>query len=173
MVWYIDMEAYQFNGCYIVKELAIVNEDKQCFHYLIRNPKNIPTRPKTAATYHQFKRHRLGWTYGNCSFSSSILDIQQRIKNDTVLCKGLEKTKFLEKWLPQIQDAEWITTSFNKLNNCYNEMCDNRHSIHCARRKVHELMYADKLYKSLQSLATSSPDITPKLIVAVSRIILE
>ena len=61
MVWYIDMEGYQFDNKFVAKEIAIVNDDtSQCFHYFIKNPQQMSERPNTPSCYHQFKRHNLG-----------------------------------------------------------------------------------------------------------------
>ena len=142
------MEGYQFDNKFVAKEIAIVNDDaSQCFHYFIKNPQKMPDRPNTPTCYHQFKRHNLEWTFGDYNFSAAISDIRKHIKNEKVFAKGVEKTKFLQKWLPQLEDTVWISTSFKKLNNCFSELCKVKHGIQCARRKVHELMTADKLYK--------------------------
>ena len=34
----------------------------------------------------------------------------------------------------------------NKLNNCMHEICERGYSSNCAKRKVCEMQYADKLY---------------------------
>jgi len=151
MVWYIDMEAYHYNGNFIAKEIAIVNsDDSQCFHYFIKNPQDLPRRPATPSCYFQFKRHNLDWNFGKWNFTDAISDIQQHIKDDIVFAKGVEKTKFLQRWFPQLQDTVWISTPFKNLNKCFSALCNVKHGRNCARRKVHELMYADKLYKTHQ-----------------------
>src|ERR1700722_8089262 len=149
MIWYVDMEYYHFdNKCY-AKEIAIVNDDaSKCFHYLIKNPRHIPERPTTPSCNYQYKRHKLAWNFGEYNFSAAILDIKEHIKTDKVFAKGDEKTKFLQKWLPQLEDAVWITTPFKNLNSCFSEWCNIKHGIHCARRKAHELMKADKIHRN-------------------------
>jgi hypothetical protein len=91
-------------------------------------------------------RHKLPWNYGNVSFHYAIGDIQQKVKFGAIYCKGSEKANFLQEWLPQIIDIDWIP-AFNKLNNCIHEKCLYDHSNNCARRKVYEIQYADKIYQ--------------------------
>lgn len=147
--WYIDFEAYHFDNKFIVKEIAIVNEDaSKCFNYFVKNPCKMPERPNTLSCYYQFKRHNLRWTFGDYNFFEAIYDIQLKINsNDKVYAKGTEKSLFLQKWLPQLKESVWISPPFKKLNMCHNELCELKHGIFCARRKVHELRFADKLFQ--------------------------
>ena len=149
--WYVDFEGYHFDNKFIVKEIAIVSQDTlQCFNYLTKSPTNT-FRPYTRSSDYQYNRHKLRWLYGDYHFMEAIRDIQLKVKDDdTVLCKGPEKTKFLQTWFPQIEDMTWISTPFKKLFNCKSEVCELNHSINCARRKVHELMFADNLYQQQQ-----------------------
>jgi hypothetical protein len=143
MVWYVDFEAYQIDGHYYVKEIAII--DRHCYNYFIKNPRHLPYLPNNSTTYFQFTRHELPWNFGNVTFVEAIHDIRQKVKFDTIYCKGTEKTKFLKAWLPQTIEIDWIP-AFNELNNCIHETCDYEHGNNCARRKVHEMQYADKQY---------------------------
>lgn len=142
--WYIDFEGYHFDNRFFVKEIAILNKDTYaCYNYFVKNPCEIPLPPNTQTIHYQFKRHNLRWKLGDYSFSEAIADIILKVKHDAVYGKGTEKVKFLQRWLPQIEEMTWITTSFKNLYNCPSEVCEIRHGINCARRKVHELQYTD------------------------------
>lgn len=142
--WYIDFEGYHFDDTFHVKEIAILNKDThQCYNYFIQNPFNIPDLPHTSATHFQYRRHNLKWKCGDYQFWEAIFDIMCKIRDDTVYGKGAEKVKFLQTWLPQIEDMVWIRTPFKNLNNCVGELCEFKHGRNCARRKVHELRYID------------------------------
>ena len=90
-------------------------------------------------------RRRLPWHFGEITFQAAIEDIQLKVKDDVIYCKVLEKTQFLHRWLPQIIEIDWIP-AMNKFNNCMHKICERGHSSNCARRKVYEMQYADKLY---------------------------
>ena len=77
----------------------------------------------------------------------AIADIKDLIgRDDTVLAKGPEKTRFLKRWLPQIIEMCWLATPFKELRRCCHKICHFRHGLHCARRKVFELNAADCLF---------------------------
>lgn len=147
--WYIDFEGYQFDNKYIVKEIAILNKDTLvCYNYFVNSPSKIPERPITQTTYYQYKRHNLRWKFGDYHFWDAIGDIMSKVKCDAVYGKGPEKVKYLQEWLPQIEEMTWIQTPFKKLYNCVSEVCNIAHGLNCARRKVHELRYIDCMYKN-------------------------
>lgn len=149
-IWYLDFEGYHFDNTFFVKEIAILNSDTlECFNYFVQNPRKIPHLPNTAATNYQYKKHNLRWTFGDYHFWEAIGDIMSKIKNDAVFAKGPEKVKFLQTWLPQIEDMTWINTPFKNLYNCITDVCDVKHGLTCARRKVNELRYIDCMYKNL------------------------
>ena len=84
------MEGYQFDNKFVAKEIAIVNDDaSQCFHYFIKNPQKMPDRPNTPTCYHQFKRHNLGWTYGDYTFQQQFMIFANALK--------------MKKFLPKVQ----------------------------------------------------------------------
>jgi hypothetical protein len=142
--WYIDFEGYRLDNKYIVKEISILNKDTlECYNYFVKSPRRIPLPPNTQTIQYQFKRHNLRWKFGDYSFLQAISHIILKVKRDTVWAKGTEKVKFLQTWLPHIEEMSWLTTSFKKLCNCASEVCEIRHGFNCARRKVHELRYID------------------------------
>jgi hypothetical protein len=148
MTWYIDFEGYQFDNRYVVKEIAILNKETlECYNYFVKNPAYIPHPPNTQTIQSQFKRHNLRWKFGDHHFLDAISDIILKVKRDAVYCKGPEKAKCLRTWLPHIEEMTWIATSFKKLYNCTAEVCDIKHGLNCARRKVHELHYIDVVLK--------------------------
>jgi hypothetical protein len=151
--WYIDFEGYHFDNNYIVKEIAIVSKDRtRCYNYFVKSPTKMPHRPNTMTSDFQFNRHKLRWNCGDYDFMDAIRDIQLKVKNDDdlVLCKGAEKTKFLQSWLPEVEDMVWITTPFKQLYYCKSEVCEIKHGLNCARRKVHELVLADERFQKGQ-----------------------
>ena len=148
--WYIDFEGYQFDHRYIVKEIVILNKDTlQCYNYFVANPCTLPHHPNTHSFHYQYKRHNLRWLFGDYNFLEAIRDITSKVNGDIVYGKGPEKVKYLQTWLPQIEEMTWIKTPFKKLYNCVSEVCEIGHGLNCARRKVHELRYVDSMYLHL------------------------
>jgi hypothetical protein len=109
----------------------------------------MPVQSNILATHHQFKRHKLDWTFGDYHFIEAINDIILKVKCDKVYGKGSEKVKFLKTWLPQIEDMTWIKISSKNLFNCASEVCGLGHGLNCARRKVHELRFIDWMYNKV------------------------
>ena len=69
-------------------------------------------------------------------------DIWRKVNVNLVLVKGLEKMKFLQEHLLNVEELE-SAPAFKYLNDCHHEWCDVKHGIWCARRKVHELRHFD------------------------------
>ena len=82
MEWYIDFEAYQFNGQYYVKEISVISN--QCYNYFVKNSNHIPKISRNSTTQFQFMRHRLPWHFGEITFQDAIADIQQKVKDDVI-----------------------------------------------------------------------------------------
>jgi len=139
--WYIDFEGYQFNDTFYIKEIAILSSDvSQCYNYFVHSPKFL----HSATTRHQYHQHNLRWDFGEHSFHDVINGINKKVGNDMLFIKGEQKMKFLEQWLPNITDATWLP-SFKNMNQCLHEVCDMKHGKMCARRKVFEMLYHDKI----------------------------
>jgi hypothetical protein len=147
--WYVDFEAYHYRNCYIVKELAILNKDTlECHDYLVLSPSSIEAPPCTPSIHFQYHRHNLKWEDGYVHFSDVLRAVKHHVmRGDVVYAKGPQKVVFLRQWIPQIKDMTWLNTPFKKLYNCINEVCDKKHGLNCARRKVHELRYVDCMHK--------------------------
>ena len=63
--WFLDMEAYQLNGKYWPKEIAIVNRDSSiCHNFHIWDPRRLKNLAKGLTAQHQYKRHNLRWEFG-------------------------------------------------------------------------------------------------------------
>ena len=69
--------------------------------------------------------------------------IARKLADDIVDIKGKEKCEFISRMFPRPKcvELDCILPS-GHLNSCVHERCDVRHSIHCARLKVHELRHA-------------------------------
>ena len=140
MFWYCDFEGFDIGtGEFIVKEIAILSSDGlQCYNYHVKNPCKYPCFPQNATTLFQFYRHRLRWDFGDYNFYEAMNDIWRKVGVNLVLVKGLEKAKFLQEHLLNVEEMEGVP-AFKHLSECRNDWCDVKHGIWCARRKVHEL----------------------------------
>src|SRR6266853_1227690 len=139
--WYIDFEGYHFNHRFWVKEIALLdNYALNCYNYFVQNPYLIPNLPRNETTLVQYQRHRLKWRFGDHGWLGVIAQIKKTVTCDKVFIKGLEKYLFLQKWIPNLTELHDLP-SFKHLNNCLHQTCYPRHRW-CAKRKVHELQYA-------------------------------
>jgi len=142
LYWLIDFEGYGCGGDdFIVKEISILNSDgTQCFTYMVSSPNNYTYFPQDSTFRYQYERHHLAWENGDYSFSHAIGDIMAKVRGYCVFCKGLEKQRFLENYLPYVAQLDMVP-SFKQLNSCMTEWCEYRHGKFCARRKVYELKH--------------------------------
>ena len=138
MFWYCDFEGYHLGtGEFIVKEIAILSSDGlQCYNYFVRSP--FKSFPANTTTSYQFNRHQLRWDFGEYNFYQAMNDIWLKVGENLVLVKGLEKVKFLQEHLLNVEEIEGVP-AFKHLPECKNDWCDLKHGTWCARRKVHEL----------------------------------
>jgi hypothetical protein len=148
MKWYIDFEGYQcLTNYYVVKEIALLREDgQQCYVSYVKSPLNYCFDVNNPTMQFQYNRHKLKWEEGDHTFDHVMRFISQKVKNEFVFVKGIDKQRFLERYLPHVVDLEMLP-SFKYLNSCPAECCDKYHGKYCARRKVHELKYYIDNYK--------------------------
>lgn len=140
MYWFLDFEAYKFEEDFIIKEICILSSDGlQCFNYHVSSPKTYPCLIKYIKTFdYQLKRHKLSWNSGECKFEDVMKEIVEKISDKNTYVKGLEKQRFLEKYLWYVHDLVMLP-SFKDMNKCISTWCDVSHGKNCAKRKVHEL----------------------------------
>ena len=63
--WFVDMEAYQINGKFWPKEIAIANRDGNIPHnFHILAPRRLKNQAKDLMAQYQYKRHNLKWEFG-------------------------------------------------------------------------------------------------------------
>jgi hypothetical protein len=138
--WYLECEAYQLDGNYFVKEIALLKGDRtQCWTYYI-NQHAFPL-PSCAEYNLQKASLRLAWSYGEHTFDEAIVLINEKVINDDfIFVSNHDAFQFFEPYLKvTYQPCE---VGF-EMNHCPSENCDLNHGNQCARRKVHEIRYAD------------------------------
>jgi hypothetical protein len=92
----------------------------------------------------QYSRHRLPWTFGTYTFEQAINGIQEHVfPHQLVFVKGLEKAKFLNRYIRNITVLP-EKPAMKELNNCLDKICWIPHGKCCACRKVFELLNAFK-----------------------------
>jgi len=142
MKWYIDFEGYQcLSNYFVVKEICLLREDgQQCYVSFVKPPLNYYYDANNPTIQYQYNRHHLHWEDGEHTFPHVMRFINRKVKFDYCFTKGVEKQRFLERYLHRVIDLEMLP-SFKYLNSCMSECCDKGHGKYCARRKVHELKY--------------------------------
>ena len=139
--WYLEYEAYKLDGNVFVKEIALLKGNRtQCWTYYInQHAVPLPTAPE-----YLWQKSALGlaWSYGDHLFEEVITLIKEKVdEGDLVFVSDPHASHFLKQYLPKItyQPCE---IGFEMIH-CPSENCDVRHGDQCARRKVHEIRYAD------------------------------
>jgi len=139
--WYLELEAYKLDGNLFVKEIAILKGDRsQCWTYHIHQ--HALPLPTSEEYQHQQSALQLAWSYGEHTFEEAIAIIKEKVADeDLVFVSDPHSSYFLKEYLPKItyQPCE---IGFEMIH-CPSETCDVRHGDQCARRKVHEIRYAD------------------------------
>ena len=140
MKWYLDVEGYQLHANYLcVKELALLSEDGiECHVYYVKSPRHHQFDVTNPSIQFQYNRHHLHWEDGEHNFYRVMRAISQKVQDDYVFVKGIDKVRLLERHLQHVVDLEMLP-SFKYLNCCMLECCSKRHGKFCARRKVYEL----------------------------------
>jgi len=141
--WYLEFEAYKLDDNVYVKEIAILKGDRtQCYTYHI----NLHAIPVPATTSEKYKWQKsqlaLSWSFGEYTFDEAVAKIKERIgEGDLIFISDAYSRMYLEQYFPKVtyQPCE---IEF-EMNHCPNENCDVRHGDQCARRRVHEMRYAD------------------------------
>jgi hypothetical protein len=139
--WYLEFEAYKIDGNFFVKEIAILKGDRtQCYTYYI---KQHAVPPPVSSEEYQLQKSLLGlaWSYGEHSFEEAMTLIKEKTAaEDLIFVSSAEARYFLSQYLAVTYQPCEI--GFEMIH-CPSENCDVRHGDQCARRKVHELRYAD------------------------------
>ena len=142
MKWIIDLEAYQLDGFWFPKEIALLNvETMECFCSTVKAEIGYnlinPTHRRTIA--YQYRRHRLRWEEGDETLANVKRKIQSMVKSqDTVYCKGDQKVYYFQEWFDNV--VEINAPSFKTLNKYPLRYCDKKHGLICAKRKCFELI---------------------------------
>ena len=138
----LDFEAYVEDGKYWVKEICILfnGDTDHCYNYFVKAHKMGWNNPDSQNF--QFRRHGLRKDFGDYHFNEAIRDIQNKVGNDKVYVKGLEKTNFIKLYLPNVEELVDYG-AFKDYNQFMMECCGFAHSmLFCARRKcfvLHEI----------------------------------
>jgi hypothetical protein len=139
--WYLEAEAYKLNGDVFIKEIAILKGDRtQCYTFHVnQHAFSLPTSEE-----YTWQKSKLGlsWSYGNHTLDEAIALIKEKtVEEDLIFVSDPEISLFLKQYFPKItyQPCE---IGFQMIH-CPSENCDVRHGDQCARRKVHEIRYAD------------------------------
>ena len=139
--WFLDMEAYQLNGKYWPKEIAIVNRDSSiCHNFHIWAPRRLKNLAKGLTAQYQYKRHNLRWEFGEWKLSDVKTLIRLTIARQPVGIKGEEKCRYFEQWGLNVHSLDELP-SLKTLNIYPNEHCEIRHGT-CARQKCYEILNA-------------------------------
>lgn len=97
---FADLQFYRVNGCYSVKEFALVTQDGRVAHYVFESPPMIDwTRENLKNIDWVYRNHHgLNWFSGFVSHRESKEKIANSLRQGNVIfVKGYEKMKFLEK----------------------------------------------------------------------------
>lgn len=139
--WYLELEGYELDGNIFAKEIAILKGDRtQCWTYFInQHALPLPTTPE-----YQSQKSLLGlaWSYGDYTFEEAITKIKEKVgQTDLLFVSDPKCCQLLSQHLGGItyQPCE---IGFQMIN-CPSEICDVKHGDKCARRKVHEIRFAD------------------------------
>lgn len=141
--WYLEAEGYYLDQNFFVKEIALLKGDRtQCWTYYINQHANATP---TSAEYIS-QRNSLGitWSYGEQTLDEVMAIIKEKIgETDLIFVSEPITSLHLKQYLPKItfQPCE---IGFQMIH-CPSENCDLRHGNQCARRRVHEIRYADNL----------------------------
>lgn len=142
MKWIVDMEAYQLDGCWYPKEIALLNvATAECTCLLINTDVDYKfINPKYYRTIgYQFRRHRLLWNEGDYHIDGVKKKLQCMVNSDDeVYCKGDQKVKYFKNWFTNVIELD--APSFKDLNKYPLRYCARKHGIICAKRKCFELL---------------------------------
>lgn len=88
------------NGQFIVKELALVSDDKRYTHIFFKPPflkTELDQHHQRMVDWCERNLHRIQWEYGDIDFSEDIMKTLCGYF-DTVYTKGTEKTRYLQQF---------------------------------------------------------------------------
>jgi len=144
--WYLELEGYNFGNDLFVKEIALLKGDRsQCYHYYVnQHAVAQPVNDDDEGIRNQKTELGLSWSFGEHTFHEAIALIKSKINDgDLIFVSDPQSSLYLKQYLPKItyQPCEY---GF-EMKNCPSEDCDIKHGngTKCARRKVHEIRYAD------------------------------
>jgi hypothetical protein len=143
MKWIVDMEAFQINGKWYPKEIAILNTiTLNCTCLTIKCDVSYRSLEPFAMPMvrYQFSRHGIFWDDGEYSLSEAKQNITNLVNMDVdkVFVKGYQKETFFASWFPRVYGID--APALKDLNKCPNQVCDKNHHFNCARRKCFELL---------------------------------
>ena len=102
MISYVDLQFFWVGDSYIVKELAILDDDLKLSHYIFAPPYSYSALSKGAKKQVSWMRHNYGspcWNSGYIPYEHAKHIIQSELVNSgAIYVKGLEKKKWLEKF---------------------------------------------------------------------------
>src|SRR5277367_6662753 len=98
MKWYLDVEGYQlYSNYFCVKELALLREDGgECYVYYVKSPRYHHFDETNPTIQYQYNRHRLHWEDGEHNFYRVMRAISQKVRDDYVCVKEIDKVRLLE-----------------------------------------------------------------------------
>lgn len=142
----IDVQGFQIGQQFILKELCAINADtglSMC-HHVFKEPYPIEELDAKQMTNVQWLTdcyHGLPWGGTGHSLLSDLQDIidEATYNTDKILCKGLMKAQFLERYVGgrcQIIDLDTEVPSLRRLNLKVSCTSHNSQSCHCAMTNV-------------------------------------
>jgi hypothetical protein len=139
--WYLEAEAHILDGSVFVKEIAILKGDRtQCWTFHV----NQHAFPLPTSEEYSMQKSQLGlaWSYGDYTIEDAVAIIKEKTaEDDLIFVSDPQISLFLKQYFPKIT-YQACEIGF-QMKHCPSENCDIRHGDQCARRKVHEIRYAD------------------------------
>lgn len=126
-VAFIDIQGFKIGyNKFILKEVYVnIIEENFNYHALINSPlpfnKLIETE-KQQVQWLTYNYHGIPWESGNIPLTQFKRDMKDVLKDKTIICKGIEKLKWLQSFFVKISIKEYI--------NCENLGCNINLSNH-------------------------------------------
>lgn len=120
-MYYIDFEAFQYNGEFIIKELCIRRETKVIYHKCFKQPFYkyiLHDKDFKSNTWLSEHRHHLQWEQGDVKYEPIEVISNLIPAYATVMMRGDEKIKYLKYHIPTLNIKETDRKLIGSLKNC-------------------------------------------------------
>lgn len=125
----IDVQGFKVDkNKFILKEICIHSvENNFKYHKLIKSPFKFEKLKKVEKNTIQWltkNYHGIQWDSGNITFTQFMDDMKTVLKDKIIICKGLEKMKWLKCFFERISIQEIINCEDLDCNIKWNKNCE-------------------------------------------------